>query len=115
MRRVVVGESATGWVWWLQADLPTGCEVLVRGVSAYSDESACRKAAQLFGRGEPGIVLSVQDDDGGWRLRFHDAAGDPIALSADRFADARASRLELDRMTHAIHPGRASSGKLSHC
>jgi hypothetical protein len=104
--RVVVARSGTGWVWWLQADLLTGCEVLLRGVSTYPDDSACRAAARRFGRGEPGLVLSVQDDDGSWRLCFHDAAGERVAASADRFADARTSRLELERIRCAVHAAR---------
>jgi hypothetical protein len=46
--------------------------------------------------------LSVQEDDGYWRLGFHDFAGDRIAVSADRFTDARTSRLELDRICRAV-------------
>jgi hypothetical protein len=102
MNKVVVSQSSSGWTWWLQSDHRAGCEVLVRGVSSYADESACRGAAWRFSRVEPGLVLSVQDEDGYWRLSFHDLEGDKIAVSADRFADARTSRLELDRIRHAV-------------
>ncbi len=103
MNRVVVSQSQTGWTWWLQADFRTGSEILVRGVGAYPDESTCRGAAWRFSRVEPGLVLSIQDDDGYWRLGFHNLSGDRIAVSADRFADARTSRLELERVCAAVN------------
>jgi hypothetical protein len=103
MTRMVVSRTGTGWTWWLQADLQAGCEVLVRGVSTYPNESACRAAAERFSRADSELVLSVQNDDGAWRLCFHDAAGQPVAVSAGRFADARGSRLELDRIRHGVH------------
>jgi hypothetical protein len=103
MNRVVVSRSVTGWTWWLQTELSAGCEVLVRGKAVYPDESACRDAATRFSRVKAGLVLSVQDHDGYWRLGFHDFAGDRIAVSADRFADARTSRLELERICLAVN------------
>jgi hypothetical protein len=111
MSRVVVTRSVAGWTWWLQADLQAGCEVLVRGAAVHPDESACRGAATRFGRTKPGLVLSVQDNDGFWRLRFHDRAGERIAVSADRFADARTSRLALDRIHHAVFAAQGRSDR----
>jgi hypothetical protein len=102
MSRVVVSRSGAGWTWWLQADLQAGCEILVRGAAVYPNESACRDAATRFGRVNRWLVLSVQDNDGFWRLRFHDRAGERIALSADRYGDAWTSRLALKRIRHAM-------------
>jgi hypothetical protein len=110
MSRVVVARSVAGWTWWLQTDLPNGCDVLVRGAAAYPDETACRRAAARFSRIKPGLVLSVQEDCGSWRLGFHDTYGDRIAISADRFDDARTSRLELDRICHAVNMAQGRSG-----
>ena len=78
MSRVVVSRSGAGWTWWLQADLQTGCEILVRGAAVYPDETACRNAARRFRRINRWQVLSVRDNDGFWRLRFHDRAGERI-------------------------------------
>lgn len=111
MNRVVVARSAAGWIWWLQADLLAGCQVLVRGACMYPDESECRGAAHRFSRLQPGMVLSVQDDDGSWRLCFHDTAGERIAYSADRFPDARTSRLELDHLSLAVHATHRRAGR----
>jgi hypothetical protein len=110
MSRVVVARSVAGWTWWLQTDLPNGCDVLVRGAAAYQDETACRRAAARFSRVEPGLVLSVQQDCGSWRLGFHDSGGDRIAVSADCFDDARTSRLELERICHAVNMAQRRSG-----
>jgi len=102
MSRLVVSRSVEGWTWWLQADLQAGCEILVRAADVYPDESACRDAATRFGRVHRWLVLSVQDDDGLWRLRFHDRAGERTALSADRYVDPWKSRLALKRIRHAV-------------
>lgn len=102
MTRVVVARNGTGWIWWLQADLQAGCEVLVRGVFSYPDKHACRAAAHRLNRADVDRALSVQEPDGSWRLYFQDATGEWMAVSAERFADARASRKQLERVRLAL-------------
>ena len=98
MMRVVVSESAGSWTWLWQVDLPTGCDVLFRGTVSYPDAMTCRAAAQRLLDAESVQAVSAQDPDGLWRLRFHDDEGRSVAVSADRFLDARTSRLELLRV-----------------
>jgi len=115
MSRVVVSRSGAGWTWWLQADLQTGCEILVRGAAVYPDETACRNAARRFRRINRWQVLSVRDNDGFWRLRFHDRAGERIALSADRYADPCKSRLALKRIGYAVSTAQNSGHYWGYC
>jgi len=100
--KVVITERAGLWNWRLQVDLPSGCDVLLRGVEDYPDPQACRAALRRLGRIDQPRALSVQGPDGLWHLRFFDADGRWVAMSADRFPDARASRLRLDRLVQAM-------------
>lgn len=102
MVRVVVAEHAGHWNWWVQVDLPTGCDVLVRGAQARPDPVACRAAAGRLADVDRPRALSVQDSDGRWHLRFCDTDGNWIAVSADRYPDARTSRHQLGRLLQAM-------------
>jgi hypothetical protein len=105
MLRVIIAESSGQWTWWLQAEMQASCDVLVRGIGTHPNEAVCRQALHSASRAievDPQAALPVQTSDGYWHVRFHDTCGRPVATSANHFPTARASGLEIGRLTKAL-------------
>lgn len=74
---------------WLLRSATTDRAAIARAVREFSDETACRAAADGLSAAPLHAMTAIQQADGRWRWRLWGADGHPLAESATEFLDAR--------------------------